>query len=405
MKPRIWPFAAAFALIALGWTFLVMTQHYHHWQATGQEMPGMARSIRNGVLVALGVVAAAFAVSYVWLHRAPQEPMPAAVSSAAAVSETTEAVIRGNNGTPALLAQTGEKFVLEVRGLGLVTGHNANDEIWKAIDAKANNHSTYMSQNPTDYPDNKDSRMTYLGVATGLSFQLAAHHSVEYWPVPVFIWEPPKDRRFGRPGAALDGIRQEASLGVTLLLWQEDANTDDGASIVEKLFAFFDSHPDVPEAIIYTLDGSMKRWLNETPGYIDTFGQSNIPSMPDSMVAMLVSRSDRVDRLIRPYAVEQTENVNNGTADYDVTRLWNFFWKVNQDRGPDSFTAHYEAEEKRAGVNTPMSAGFATSAWWQTKLPDFWKTISNKGPGEFKPTPYIPVRWTTWQVGQFDNAP
>ncbi|NVI27189.1 DUF2875 domain-containing protein, partial [Burkholderia pseudomallei] len=68
-----------------------------------------------------------------------------------------------------------------------------------------------------------------------------------------------------------------------------DANTDDGASIIEKLFAFFDAHPDVPEAVIYTLDGSMKRWLNETPGYIDTFEQSNIPSMPDSMVAMLVS--------------------------------------------------------------------------------------------------------------------
>nr|WP_279512572.1 DUF2875 family protein [Burkholderia pseudomallei] len=85
--------------------------------------------------------------------------------------------------------------MLEVRGLGLVTGRNANDEIWRAIDAKANNHSTYMSQNPTDYPDNKDSRMTYLGVATGLAFQLAARHSVEYWPVPVFIWEPPKDRQ------------------------------------------------------------------------------------------------------------------------------------------------------------------------------------------------------------------
>ncbi|CPK92393.1 Protein of uncharacterised function (DUF2875) [Burkholderia pseudomallei] len=247
--------------------------------------------------------------------------------------------------------------------------------------------------------------MTDLGLSTRISFKFGARNSVEYWPVPVFIWEPPKDRRFGRPGAALDGIRQEASLGVTLLLWQEDANTDDGASIIEKLFAFFDSHPDVPEAVIYTLDGSMKRWLNETPGYIDTFEQSNIPSMPDSMVAMLVSRSDRVDRLIRPYAVEQTENVNNGTTDYDITRLWNFFWKVNQDRGPDSFTAHYEADEKRAGVNTPMSAGFVTSAWWQTKLPDFWKTISNKGPGEFKPTPYIPVRWTTWQVKQFDNAP
>ncbi|WP_057036807.1 type VI lipase adapter Tla3 domain-containing protein, partial [Burkholderia pseudomallei] len=349
--------------------------------------------------------AAVFTASYVWLHRAPHESTPATMSSASAAVDTHAATNYGNNGVPALLGQTGANYVLEVRGLGLVTGHETNEEIWKAIQAKADNHSTYMSQNPADYPANKDERMTDLGLSTRISFKFGARNSVEYWPVPVFIWEPPKDRRFGRPGAALDGIRQEASLGVTLLLWQEDANTDDGASIIEKLFAFFDSHPDVPEAVIYTLDGSMKRWLNETPGYIDTFEQSNIPSMPDSMVAMLVSRSDRVDRLIRPYAVEQTENVNNGTTDYDITRLWNFFWKVNQDRGPDSFTAHYEADEKRAGVNTPMSAGFVTSAWWQTKLPDFWKTISNKGPGEFKPTPYIPVRWTTWQVKQFDNAP
>ncbi|WP_273915554.1 type VI lipase adapter Tla3 domain-containing protein, partial [Burkholderia pseudomallei] len=405
MKPRIWPFAAVFALVALGWTIFVMTRHYHYWQATGQEMPGMVSSIRNGVLVAAGVAVAAFVASFVWVKRAPVESSHAAASSTSASPVLPAAATHGNNGAPVLLAQTGEKFVLEVRGLGLVTGRNANDEIWNAIEAKADNHFTYMSQNPADYPDSEDSRMTYLGVGTGLSFQLAAHHSVEYWPVPVFIWEPPKAQRADRPGAELSGLRQEASLGVTLLLWQEDANTDDGTSIVEKLFAFFDAHPDVPEAVIVTFDGAATRKLNQTPGYVDTFKQSNIPSMPDSMVSMLVSRSDRVDRLIRPYAVEQTEDVNKNTTDYDVTRLWNYFWKINHDSGPDGFSAHYDAQERKAGVDTPMSPGFVTSAWWQTKLPDFWKTISNKGPGEFKPTPYIPVRWTTWQVKQFDNAP
>ncbi|MBO2964361.1 hypothetical protein J6361_30900, partial [Burkholderia pseudomallei] len=88
MKPRIWPFAAVFVLIALGWTFVVMAQHYHYWQATGQEMPGMAASIRNGVLVALGVVAAVFTASYVWLHRAPHESTPATMSSASAALDT-----------------------------------------------------------------------------------------------------------------------------------------------------------------------------------------------------------------------------------------------------------------------------------------------------------------------------
>ncbi|AUL61362.1 DUF2875 domain-containing protein [Burkholderia pseudomallei] len=365
----------------------------------------MVGSIRNGMLVAAGVAIAAFVASFVWLKRAPVEPPHAAASSTSASPVLPAAATHGNNGAPALLAQTGEKFVLEVRGLGLVTGRNANDEIWNAIEAKADNHSTYMSQNPADYPDSEDSRMTYLGVGTGLSFQLAAHHSVGYWPVPVFIWEPPKALHVSRPANELSGIRQEASLGVTLLLWQQDANTDDGASIITELFTFFEAHPDVPEAVIYTLDGSMKRWLKDTPGYADTFGQSNIPTMPDSMVALLVSRSDRVDRLIRPYAVEQTENVDKNTTEYDITKLWNFFWEKNNGEGPGSFEAYYQEQQKAAGIQPRAFLGFMSAQWWQTQLPDFWKTISNKGPGEFKPTPYIPVRWTTWQVRQFDNAP
>ncbi|WP_183163466.1 type VI lipase adapter Tla3 domain-containing protein, partial [Burkholderia pseudomallei] len=314
MKPRIWPYALGFILMALGWTIVVMARHYHYWQATGQEMPGMVSSIRNGVLVAAGVAVAAFVASFVWIKHAPVESSRAAASSTSASPVLPAAATHGNNGAPALLSQTGEKFVLEVRGLGLVTGRNANDEIWNAIEAKADNHSTYMSQSPADYPDSEDSRMTYLGVGTGLSFQLAAHHSVGYWPVPVFIWEPPKASHVSRPANELSGIRQEASLGVTLLLWQEDANTNDGSTIIEKLFAFFDAHPDIPEAIIVTFDGAATRDLNQTPGYVDIFKQSNIPTMPDSMVTLLVSRSDRVDRLIRPYAVEQTENVDKNTT-------------------------------------------------------------------------------------------
>src|SRR5262249_16056276 len=155
------------------------------------------------------------------------------------------------------------------------------------------------------------------GLSTRISFKFGARNSVEYWPVPVFIWEPPKAQRADRPGAELSSLRQEASLGVTLLLWQEDGKTDERTSIIEKVFAFFDAHPDVREAIIVTFDGAATRKLNQTPGYADTFKPSTIPSRPDSMVAMLVSRSDRVDRLIRPYAVEQTEDVNKNTVEYD----------------------------------------------------------------------------------------
>ncbi|WP_038801796.1 type VI lipase adapter Tla3 domain-containing protein, partial [Burkholderia oklahomensis] len=366
MKPRIWPYVLGFALIALGWTIIVMARHYHYWQATGQEMPGMVSSIRNGVLVALGGVVAAFTASYFWLHSGSAEP-----ASAATAAPTKSAMDpSGNNGFPALLAQSGGKFVLEVRGLGLVTGKETNEEIWKAIEAKADNHSTYMSQDSDDYPANEDERMTEVGLSTRISFKYGARHSVEYWPVPVFIWEPPKASHVSRPANELSGIRQEASLGVTLLLWQEDANTNDGSTIIEKLFAFFDAHPDIPEAVIVTFDGAATRDLNQTPGYVDTFKQSNIPTMPDSMVTLLVSRSDRVDRLIRPYAVEQTENVDKNTTKYDITKLWNFFWEKNNGEGPGSFEAYYQEQQKAAGIQPRAFLGFMSAQWWQTKLPD-----------------------------------
>lgn len=43
--------------------------------------------------------------------------------------------------------------------------------------------------------------------------------------------------------------------------------------------------------------------------------------------------------------------------------------------------------------------------WWTAKLPALWNQIGNKGPGDFKPSPYLPVRWTNWQLEEFDEAP
>ncbi|AGK49253.1 hypothetical protein BTI_2771 [Burkholderia thailandensis MSMB121] len=367
----------------------------------------MGSSIRNGVLVVLALVALVYGMSVAWLHRSPV-PATAASDRPMPADQGSEAVVtHGFNGSPTMLSQTGQKYVLEVRGLGIVTGWETNAEIWKKIEIKNDNHMTYMSQNPEDYPASDDERTTNLGVVTGTSFELAARHAVEYWPVPVIIWGPPKDTRNAfRAAADIGGLRQQASLGVTLLLWQEDANTADGAGMIDKLFTFFDEHPDVPAALIYSADGSLTRSLLRAPGSGGAPRAGHIiPELPDSIGAILVSRSDRVDKLIRPYAVEQTARINRNSTEYDIIKLWNFFWERNDDRGPDSFTAHYIEQEKQAGVQYPGAIGVMSSTWWQAQLPAFWKTIDNKGPGQFTPTPYIPVRWTTWQVKQFDDAP
>jgi Protein of unknown function (DUF2875) len=234
MKPRLWPYAAAFALLAIIWTVYVMARHFRSWEATGPEMPHMGSNIRNGVLIVLAIVALVYGASAAW---------------------------------------------------------------------------------------------------------------------------------------------------------------------------FFDTHPDVPAALVFSRDGSMIRSLLEAPGSGDApQGGHIIPALLDSVGAVLVSRSDRVDKLIRPFAVEQSASINKTTTEYDITKLWNFFWAKSDDRGPDSFNALYRKQEE-AGVTHAFPMGVMSSAWWQAQLPELWKTLGNQGPGHFKPTPYIPVRWTTWQVKKSDDAP
>ncbi|WP_232923759.1 DUF2875 family protein, partial [Pseudomonas synxantha] len=42
---------------------------------------------------------------------------------------------------------------------------------------------------------------------------------------------------------------------------------------------------------------------------------------------------------------------------------------------------------------------------WHTQLPELWRTLSNRGPGEFVPSPWLPARWARHQVAEFDAAP
>ncbi|WP_083893482.1 type VI lipase adapter Tla3 domain-containing protein [Herbaspirillum sp. B65] len=402
MKPRIWPYAAAFLVGVFLWTGYIMNESYHQWQTTGQETMDMGSSIRNGVLIVLGIAVLTYGGSWAWMHRSSNSAAGATAQNQAAPPVTQSALTGGQ----IMLAQTEQKFVLEVRGMGLAVGKKSDEEIWEAIEEKASNHVSYRSQNPEDYTNSASQRLTDLGVATSLSFREGARHAVDQWPLPVILWNPPKSKRTSRPAADLAGLRQMAGLGVTLLLWQEDANTDDGAAMIEKLFSFFDTHPDVPAALIFSRDGSMMRSLVATPGNVDTPEVGHvIPAMPDSVAAFLVTRSDRVDKLIRPYIVKQTAKINKNDTEYDIVKLWNFFWRNSDDDGPGSFNAHFIKEEKEAGVGNPSASGVMSSTWWQAQLPELWKTISNQGPGDFKPTPYIPVRWTDWQLKQYDSAP
>ncbi|MCQ3032646.1 DUF2875 family protein [Pseudomonas syringae] len=290
-------------------------------------------------------------------------------------------------------------YVLEIRGIGIAINDWHQSSIWREIVKKNSNSSSIYSSNPKDYDSGLSSRELTRSINTRVAFQHSAGESVAYWPVPTFAIAPPKQASdIGAAENIMSG-RNAATLGVTLVLWQDAENTTHAQKMLERLFRFFDDNPKVPEALIVSEDGDVTRNGLRVAG---TQGlQKNaqlVPTIFESMTGLLVTRSDRVDRYIRPYASSETEDNQNKNT--DLGKLWSFYW--NRD---DAFTEQYENEQSAKGVVISRSPGTMSTAYWQSQLPTLWKTISNRGPGNFEPSPWLPIRWGQHQVKEFDAAP
>ncbi|ONN67620.1 DUF2875 family protein [Herbaspirillum sp. VT-16-41] len=395
-------FLLAIFLISIAWIAYVLFEDYQNWlTATPQDTP-MEIRIRNGILLIVGLAALAYGAVISISHLngtagAGNKVPDSAAPSASAANQSFE---------DKMLSLVGPQYVLEVRGLGSFVGNHGNSEIWMKFDQVGNSHQSIISKNPQDYPWDSSSRFDNLRIAIAIAFRDAAGKTVERWPIPVISWGPPKHELCDfRAAYEIAAARQAASLGIHLLLWEEDANVEDGTELIQRLFAFFDKNPDAPGIIVLSTDGDIARFGNGEPGSGSMKNGYYAPDMPDSVTAMWVTRTDRVNQLIRPFAVKQPEGVNKNHAQYDIIKLWNFFWEKNDNRGPENFNAYYLEHYRRPGSTTTLTPGFMTSAWWHQQLPTLWKQITNAGPGLFKPSPYLPIRWTDWQLKQFDSAP
>ncbi|WP_033008249.1 type VI lipase adapter Tla3 domain-containing protein, partial [Xanthomonas oryzae] len=299
------------------------------------------------------------------------------------------------------LAGEGDHYVLEVRGLGLRVG-DYYQSVWQAIRQGDDASKSVLSQDPSDY----DSKTRKSTAASRKFAGEAEKEVVERWPVPVIIIGPPKDlfQEWPLMAHTIAYRREREGLGLTLFLWQDDANTSSAEAVLEQLFHFFDEHPDVPEALLVSFDGDGPRRVLNSPGTPDSRPEgAHVPLFPDSTAVLLVARSDRVDRLIRPYAVDIGNGITTKDTQHDTIKLWNFFWDKTR-----IFDEQYKKEVLKAGglvAESPVGPGVPKADWWTTQLPELWKQIDNKGPGKFKPSVYLPVRWARWQVQQFDESP
>lgn len=283
------------------------------------------------------------------------------------------------------------RFTLEVRRFGVTVDRFRQRAVLLRLDESGPN-GTLLLQDPKEYPWSAMDRMSADGQRENNVFGYTLRGWLGFWPIPVIVAGPPrdeKDKDAGRMATHISSADNGAGIGNPLYIQLDELHTEHGDDVVERLFDFFDQHPDLPAAVVLIEDGLNTRAYMHTPGEDVTLQNKNgnfVPARPDSFVALLVTRKDRVDRSIRPYVVDVPEAVDNEKTQYDVIKLWNYFWSLQEG---------YWKNGKEA---MPWN-------YWQSKLPEFWKTTPLKAPEGFKPNPWVPVPWTKWQLEEYDNWP
>jgi hypothetical protein len=187
-------------------------------------------------------------------------------------------------------------------------------------------------------------------------------------------------------------------------LWQLGERPD---QLLERIFAFFDTHPDLPYVVLLADDSSATRDSFLAPGSSPLIKDGYyIPEMPDSTAVFVLARRERVEPL-RPYAWDDPNN------DYLQENLRRMYYKLKATVPTPEKLAN---TEKFHGGRLPTVAEWLTAAASFAKRPVFDKKESdislaafrrwlNDPPKDWKPTPWFPVPWNRNQMEAFDNLP
>jgi hypothetical protein len=381
LKPYLW-IVGVLLILWLGFVWLVQIKA----QELNMELRDMNPVMRWGIAAIVGPMLLIFSVHW-WGKAVASEKAGLAAYKADVKTKIAERQ-----------ATQMRTYALEIRGVGLAVDDWHQSSIWRETKKTNNNFTSIYPRDPKDYDSSLSSRKITRDINIRVTFKHSASGSVAYWPNPVFSIAPPKQPSdTGAADNILNG-RNAATLGVTLFLWQDAENTTHAQGMIERLFQFFDENPEVPQALIVSEDGDVTR---DGLRVIGTPGLQNghvVPTVYESMAGLLVTRSDRVDRYIRRYATHEAEDNQNKNT--DLGKLWAFYW--DRDR---AFTDWYETAARANAAEAPYAPTTISTAYWQSQLPTLWQTISNRGPGEFEPSPWLPIRWAQHQVKEFDAAP
>lgn len=311
---------------------------------------------------------------------------------------------------PALEAQARREYVLEVVSLGITLDKYRQGTLWDQL-KRGHPYASIREQDPKKYPWSATEKEWLEGGRTGDTLENGAKYLPAFWPMPSFCAESsvakdPKDPTSEKdPPGGIVGGAISSGLGWTLFVsagWMEEERPD---RLVEKAFAFFDEHPDVPYIVLSSSDGLYLRNKFAPKGTAPLIRDGHyVPEMPDSSVLMVLVRRERVDAL-RPFVFKDADEVK---LSVDALEREGFAWRLGM-----AFKELQRNVPKPEGrvLRDPTVQEWLAEAEHFTDREDIYpSTISllraHRGPPKgYKPTPWFPLPWNDVQVKEFDRLP
>ncbi len=306
------------------------------------------------------------------------------------------------------------EYVLEVIGLGVSLDKHRQGKLWDALQ-KGHPFGTIREQDPEKYPWTGSDKLAAEGGADASALENGIRGLPIYWPAPSFFISEPSEDRDWPPSEADPAIGTVAAtdsngLPFTLFVPAGYMLSDHPDRVLEKAFAFFDAHPDVPYLVVAASDGLYFRHLNRPRGSPPlVYNGYYVPSMPASSALFVLARRERVE-VLRPFAFEDTDQETLG-PEQNRTGL-----------ARRLFLAHYELSEQfgRAMGNGRLDRWPTVPEWLAetarfAKRPDVLgpESVSLLHPSDdvvhvpkgYKPTPWFPIPWNKYQLEVFDRLP
>ncbi len=318
------------------------------------------------------------------------------------------------NGATGQAKEGPREYVLEVIGLGVSLDKHRQGKLWEALQ-KGHPFGSIREQDPEKYPWSELDKDGAEGNALASTVKNGIRGLPMYWPAPSFaignsIESPRQPSSELDPAIGAVSISDTIGLDLTLFIPAGYVNAEHPDRLFEKVFAFFDAHPDVPYVVVAADDGLYARHLYRPKGTPPlVYDGYYVPSMPASSALFVLARRERVE-VLRPFAFEDTDQDKRGPIQNRYGLARRLFLSY-----ADLAEANGQAMGNGRLDRWPTVPEWLAETARFAKRPDVLgpESVSLLHPGDdvvhvpkgYQPTPWFPIPWNKYQFEVFDRLP